>query len=49
MSNSIITAVGQFWEGLDMKEDELTIAADQLIMIYIYILLQQTHMQDIFA
>lgn len=32
-----------------MKENDLTIAADQLIMIYIYILLQQTQLQDVFA
>ncbi|TNV73847.1 hypothetical protein FGO68_gene8005 [Halteria grandinella] len=49
MSDSIVNSVNQFWQGLEMKENDLTIAADQLIMIYIYILLQQTQLQDIFA
>lgn len=42
MSESIVSSINQFWAGLDMKESDLTIAADQLIMVYIYILLQQT-------
>ena len=48
MSSEIVKSINSFWDGLTIKEDHLTIAADSLIMVYIYIILKAS-ISDIFA
>jgi hypothetical protein len=37
MSSSIVHSINNFWEGLDVKKEKLTIDGDSLLMIYIYV------------
>lgn len=48
MSSLIVQSVNRFWEGIQVNEDHLTIAADSLIMVYIYVIVK-SRIIDIFA
>jgi hypothetical protein len=37
MSSSIVQAINNFWAGLDVNKEKLTIDGDSLLMIYIYV------------
>lgn len=48
MSSEIVKSITDFWAGITVNEDQITIAADSLILVYIYIIIQ-AHVLDIFA
>ena len=48
MSSEIVKSITAFWSGVTVNEDQITIAADSLILVYIYIIIQ-AHILDIFA
>ena len=48
MSAEIVKSIEAFWSGLKIKEDKLVIAADSLILVYIYIIIK-AGVRDIFA
>ena len=39
VNDLIFDAVKEFWEGLDVDTNNLIIAADQIVMIYLYIVI----------
>ena len=36
----IMDSIGQFWEGIDVDSEDLTVAADQMILIYLFIVVR---------
>lgn len=40
VNDLIFEAVQGFWDGLDVDRDNLIIAADQIVMIYLYIVIR---------
>ena len=50
VSNLIVLSITQFWKGLSVKKEKLTIDGDSLLMIYIYIVIKaKANVSDLFA
>ena len=48
MSSSIVKSINEFWAGINIDKEKLTIDGDSLLMIYIYVTIKSC-VVDLFA
>jgi len=37
VNNEIMNSINEFWADIDIEKDKLIIAADQMVLLYLYI------------